>query len=112
MARSIARRNYAALARQVMRNSRTRDFCLDTLEKDIQKDLENVSSLKRGDSCLRHKTLQALQSFTWKKLEMELKVKAPTLHRVLMGCVHVHRRERAVKGRPKKSNHAHDHSAW
>ena len=33
LARSIARRSYPAIARQVMRNPKTRDYCLSVLEK-------------------------------------------------------------------------------
>ena len=72
MACSVARRNYSAISRQVMSNPKTRDFCLMILAKDIQKDLTRVASVRRGASCLHHKTLQ---SFTWEKLLMELKVK-------------------------------------
>ena len=110
MARSIARRRYSALARQVMRNPKTRDHCLNTLEKDIQKELTCVVSLKKGTSCLRYKSLQALQSFTWEKLHRELKVKAPTLHQVLMGCINVRQRERVRKGPHRKSTRVHKHA--
>ena len=53
---------------------KTRDFCLTMLEKDTQRDLTNVVSVKRGSFCLQRKTLEALQSFTWEKLNSELKV--------------------------------------
>lgn len=77
-----------------MRNPKTRAICLKILEKDIQKDLSRVASTKEGCSCLQQKTLSALQNFSWERLHEELKFKAPTLYRVLQGCVNVHRRER------------------
>ena len=107
MARSIGRRSHPAISRQVMRNPKTRATCLKVLEKYIQKDLTRVASIKEGSSCLRKRTLDALQSFSWEKLHSELRSKAPTLYRVLQGCVHVRRKERTRKKgggiRPKDS---------
>lgn len=105
VARSVGRRSHPAIARQVMRNPKTRDVCLKILETDIQKDLSRVASKQKGSSCLRQKTLDSLQSFSWEKLNLELKMKAPTLHRVLQGCVNIRRRER---GRSRKTHHVHN----
>ena len=62
---------------------------------------------KKGASCLCQKTLEELNSFTWDNLHL----KAPTLHRVLMGCVSVHRRERAGKGKGRRVRHPHGYAA-
>ena len=97
MARCVGRRSHPAIARQVMRMTKTRNTCLKVLEKYIQKDLTRVASTKTGSSCLRQRTLDALQTFSWAKLHLEFKSKAPTLYRVLQGCVNVHRKERAGK---------------
>ena len=80
-----------------MHHPKTRATCLKVLEKDIQKELTKVASKKSGSSCLHQKTLGALQSFTWEKLHQELKSKAPTFYRVLIGCVNVHRRKQTDK---------------
>lgn len=107
MARSVGRRSHPAIARQVMRNPKTRAMCLKILEKDIQKDLSQVASTKEGRSCLQQKTLSALQNFSWEKLHEKLKFKAPTLYRVLQGCVNVHRREREGR-KGSKTHHPSD----
>lgn len=108
MARSVARRNHPALAKQVMRNSKTRATCLKVLEKDIQKDLTKIASKKWGSSCLRQRTLDALESFSWEKLLLELKLKAPTLYHVLQGCVNVRRRERAGRQGKRRVHRPND----
>ena len=84
LARSVSRRSHPAIARQVMRHPKTRATCLKVLEKDIQKELTKVASKKSGSSCLRQKTLGALQSFTWEKLHQELISKAPIFTEFLM----------------------------
>ena len=108
VARSVGRRSHPAIARQVMRNPKTRTTCLTILEKDIQKDLSRVASMKGGSSCLRRRTLDALQSFSWEKFHLELKQKAPTLYRVLQGCVNVRRRERGRGRKTRKTHRAHN----
>ena len=60
VAHSVGRRSHPAIARQVMRNPKTRDTCLKVLEKDIQKDLSRVASIEGGSSCLRQRTQDAL----------------------------------------------------
>ena len=96
MARSLGRRNHPAIAKQVMRNPKTKAACLKVLEKDIQKELSSVVSTK-STSCLRLRSLDALESFSWEKLCMELQSSAPTLYQVLHGCVNVKRRQRSTK---------------
>ena len=108
LARSVGRRNHPAIARQVMRNPKTKAICLNLLEKDIQKDLTVLASKKGRVLCLRQKTLDALQSFTWEKLHLDLKMKAPTLYRVLQACVNVHRRKHAGKTGHTKTHCTHN----
>ena len=108
MARSIGRRSHPSVARQVMRNPKTRAVCLNVLEKDIQKDLTKVASTRQGPSCLRQKTLGALENLSWEKLNAELRLTAPTFHRILEGCVKIRRRkqvtDRARKARPPRNS--------
>ena len=64
MARSIGSRNHPAIARQVMRNPKTKAMCLKVLEKEIQRDMSRVASMRKGSSSLREKNLNGLQSFS------------------------------------------------
>ena len=84
-----------------MRNPRTRRRLLDVLQRDLQKEMTNMVS-KKSNSCLRQRTIEALQSFSWEKLCSELKSHAPTLYRILQACVDVKRWERVSKDRRTK----------
>ena len=97
MARSLGRRNHHAIARQAIQNPKTKAACLKVLEKDIQRELSSMVSTKRSPSCLRLRSSDALESFSWEKLCMELQSSAPTFYQVLHGCVNVKRRQRATK---------------
>ena len=107
VARSLGYRSHSAVARQVMRNPKTTAACLQDLEKDIQKELTRVASVRKGSSCLRLKTLDAMESFSWEKLNKELKSTAPSLHRVLQACVNVQRRQRVTE-RARKTHRPSD----
>lgn len=96
LARSVGRQNRPSIARQAMRDPKIKKMVLNILEKDVQKELTKMSS-KSTNSCLRQRHLEALDSFSWDSLLSELQLNAPTLYRVLQGCVSVKRRERVMK---------------
>ena len=101
LARSVGRLNRPSIARRAMRDPKVRKVVLNILEKDVQKEMTKMSA-KNTKSCLRQRSLEALDSFSWDHLHSELQSKAPTLHRILQGCVNVKRRQRiSNKGRRK-----------
>lgn len=107
LALSVGRRSHASIARQVMLNPKTRVNVLAMLRKDLQKELKTLTA-KRTNSCLRQRSVLALRSFSWAKLEEEVERNAPTLHNVLKGLTTVTRLERSQKkGRKRKRRSYH-----
>lgn len=104
MARGLGCRSHSTVVKQAMRNPKMRIACLNVLEKDMQKDLTSVASMRKGLLCLRLNTLHALDSFSWEKLHDELKLIALTPFSVLHACVNVRRHKQAAK-RGGKTHH-------
>ena len=97
LVKSAGRLNRPAIARQVMKDRRIRCHILNLLEKDIQKEIAQMCSIK-SNSLLQHRHIDALNMFSWDVLLSELRSTAPTLLRVLEGCANVKRRVRRYRG--------------
>ncbi len=96
--RSVGRRNPHAIARQVLAHQQVKDAVLKVTGKQIQKEM--MIMCKQGEpSILRDSSKKALQSFQWDTLMGELKAKAPTLLKLLQGCIRTKRRRASAKGR-------------
>ena len=96
LARSVGRKNPAAIARQALCNYVIRERVMLILKKDIQEEIRRMCSKSTSSSLMSHDRL-SLQHFRWEQLFAELRSVAPTFLRLLTACANVKRRERAKK---------------
>ena len=86
--RSVGRRNRAAIARQVLKDPRSRQKVLEVLGKDLQCELSSACTFK-CNSVLHNSSPETLQSFSWESLLDELQDATPTLLYLLRSCATV-----------------------
>ncbi len=91
LTRSIGRKNRASIARQVMRDPKTKEKVLGILATHVQKEMTTMCSRKTG-SILRSAAPEDLKSFSWDTIVAEAQTRAPTLFQILKGTVEVKRR--------------------
>ncbi len=94
IANSVARKNRASIARQVMKDRKIKAEVLQILARHAQKEMAAMCSKKRP-SLLRGAEAEDFLSFSWNKLGEEAKsiYISPTLHQLLRGLVDVKRIE-------------------
>lgn len=101
--KSVAKRNPAALARQVMSHKCVKKEVLKLVGKLIQKDMKLLCRVK-VPSILRKRSANAMSSFTWEQLVDEVRNTAPFLHQIVSMCVQRKRRQMSKKGKTYAAN--------
>ena len=91
LARSVGRKDRASIGSQVMKDETIKSKILETITKNVQKEMKHLTSRKSGTN-LRCTDLTVLTHFSWESVVKDLQTHAPTLHKLLKGMVQVKRK--------------------